>query len=69
LKAAGIAQNSGLFSQILEGKDDLRVGKDHFDAVFFLSVTRQVRESFCLTNIDKWKCKGDNLILFNFLKE
>ncbi len=60
------------FSRISEEKDNLHVRKDDFDAVFFLSLTPQLAESgirFLLTNIDKWKCKGDNLILFNFSNE
>ncbi len=66
------------FREFRRGKDNLQVRKDEFDAVFFSlstspnrpvgeSPSRGVAESgsrFSLTNIDKWKCKGDNLIAF-----
>ncbi len=48
LKAPGIAQNCHIlvfFHGFRRGKDDLRMRKGHFDAVFFLSATPRVGES------------------------
>ncbi len=48
MKAAGIAQNCHIlvfFREFWRGKDDLRVRKDDFDAVFFLSATPRLAES------------------------
>jgi hypothetical protein len=44
------------------GKDDLRVRKDNFDAVFFSQRLPDSSSHFLITIIDKWKFKGDNFI-------
>jgi hypothetical protein len=64
-----LGKKSSFLANFGGGKDNLHVRKDDLDAVFFLSATPRLgvvylRIGFSITNIGKWKFKGDNFIAF-----